>query len=130
MSEVKDRYWKRYELAVALITVRVLKDAEKRQFKDDAELQKFIDSKCKLGYMSLDFLKNSFDAVFAILDNYNIVGAETSLVYDKYKQLCIEMNYEVISRIDFSRFVCKYFGYSVVDKKVNGNKSRIFVYAL
>lgn len=128
MTEQKERYWKRYELATSLIAERVLKTAESKRFKDNDELEKFVRTRCNSGFISLDFMKDSFVTVFVILDNYNIVGVETSVVYEVYKNLCNEMNYEVISKVDFSRFICKYFGYAVVDKKVNGRKCRMFVY--
>lgn len=60
-------------------------------------------------------------------DDYEINGQATSKVYDKYKEFCIVENLQPVSKIAFSKHLTKHFGYTIVDRKIDKKKFRLFV---
>jgi putative DNA primase/helicase len=50
----------------------------------------------------------------------------TNSVYTLYQEFCIRNKVQPISKITFSKQVNSYFGFKVVDKKINSKKYRIF----
>lgn len=56
-----------------------------------------------------------------------IENEPTNVVYKRYSVYCSENNYHPVSKIAFSKEVKKYFGFEIIDKKVDGKKRRIFV---
>jgi putative DNA primase/helicase len=51
----------------------------------------------------------------------------TNDVYKRYSTYCAENNYHAVSNIAFSKEVKKFFGFEIVDKKIDGKKRRIFI---
>lgn len=47
-------------------------------------------------------------------------------VYKQYQEFCISNNFQPMSNIEFSKQVKKHFDFTIVDKKVNGKKCRVF----
>jgi putative DNA primase/helicase len=50
----------------------------------------------------------------------------TNSVYTMYQEFCIRNKVQPISKITFSKQVNSYFGFKVVDKKINSKKCRVF----
>jgi putative DNA primase/helicase len=50
----------------------------------------------------------------------------TNSVYTLYQEFCIRNKVQPISKITFSKQVNSYFGFKVVDKKINSKKYRVF----
>ena len=50
----------------------------------------------------------------------------TNSVYTMYQEFCIRNKVQPISKITFSKQVNSYFGFKVVDKKINSKKYRVF----
>lgn len=62
------------------------------------------------------------------LSELNLIeGKATSVVYQNYKRACLHGGLNPMNQIAFSRFVIKYFDYSIQDKKIKGKKYRIFI---
>jgi prophage antirepressor-like protein len=119
---------------------------------DDYLRAAHIVSRCKnerLPYV-LDFLnKAGFDVSEiqkqkVITRNYNIIndsalgflqccedvqveGTPTNIVYAKYQDYCTEHNLGLLNKGEFSKQVKRQLGLSIVDKKIQGKKYRIFV---
>lgn len=55
-----------------------------------------------------------------------INGMVNFVVYDHYVKYCEEHNYHPISKIEFSKQICKFGGYQLIDKKIMGVKRRVF----
>lgn len=51
----------------------------------------------------------------------------TSEVYKNYTQYCLINGLQALSHIEFSRQINRRFNFKIIDKKVDGNKYRIFV---
>lgn len=60
-------------------------------------------------------------------DEYDINGQATNKVYDKYKEFCIVESLQAVSKIAFSKHLTKHFGYTIVDRKIDKKKFRLFV---
>ena len=64
------------------------------------------------------FKENSIDA---------IENQPTKAVYGKYNEYCIDNNMTPMGKGEFSKQCKKYYGLTISDKKINGQKFRIFV---
>ena len=62
-----------------------------------------------------------------IIQGVDIENQPTNKIYDIYQRLCVQLEIQPMSAIYFSKFVSKWFGYSIKDKKISGKKHRIFV---
>lgn len=62
----------------------------------------------------------------SMIKGNHIIGHTNQEVYEMYSYCAKELNIPALSMIDLSRTLCKYYDFSVVDKKVNGKKVRIF----
>ena len=62
----------------------------------------------------------------SMIKGNHIIGHTNQEVYEMYSFLATELNLPLLSMIDLSRTLCKYYGFDVVDKKVNGKKVRMF----
>lgn len=56
-----------------------------------------------------------------------IENQATKEVYGKYNEYCIDNNMTPMARGEFSKQCKKYYGLTIADKKINGQKFRIFV---
>lgn len=57
---------------------------------------------------------------------FNFDGNPTNDMHDEYLKICESNGYEGMDKIAFSRFIKKYFGMKIIDRKVNGVKRRLF----
>ena len=57
----------------------------------------------------------------------DIENKATKEVYGKYNEYCIDNNMSPMAKGEFSKQCKKYYGLTIVDKKVNGQKFRLFV---
>ena len=48
-------------------------------------------------------------------------------VYRKYKEYCIVNNFQALSNIEFSRQLCKRFGFTMKNQRIKGKQTKIFV---
>lgn len=55
-----------------------------------------------------------------------VAGSTNQELYDLYCKIAHDMEIEPISQIDFSRTLCKYYGFELYSAKKNGKTKRIF----
>ena len=60
-------------------------------------------------------------------DDYEIENEPTSNVYKRYQEYCIANTLTPLSNGEFSKQVKKHFDFTIIDKKIQGKKYRIFV---
>jgi len=71
--------------------------------------------------------KKSIYIIVSLLNGIDFHGFSTRTIYEAYHHLCLQNNIQnLLSDVEFSRFICKRFGYEVVDKKRKGKKYRVF----
>ena len=63
---------------------------------------------------------------FAEIDADSVLNEPTSSVYRRYNDFCLSNNFTVMSQIEFSKQVKKYFNCDIKTKSVKGKKYRIF----
>ena len=63
---------------------------------------------------------------FKEISRYDILNNPTKDVYKKYSEFCVFNNFNPMSNVEFSKQVKKEFKVDIVDKKINGQKLRIF----
>lgn len=98
---------------------------------NDLLLRMFLASTNKDGvtYQMLERNIPKFQSAVVIqsmIKRNHIIGHTNQEVYEMYSFLATELNLPLLSMIDLSRTLCKYYGFDVVDKKVNGKKVRMF----
>lgn len=64
---------------------------------------------------------------FKEIDEDQIVNEPTKRVYELYQEFCIANSFQPMSNIEFSRQVKKRLDLEIADKKIKGEKFRIFV---
>lgn len=57
----------------------------------------------------------------------DIENRATNLVYSQYQKYCIENNLDALSHGEFSKQIKQHLGLSIIDKRLEGKKHRIFV---
>lgn len=62
----------------------------------------------------------------SMIKGNHIAGHTNQEVYEMYVYCAKEMNIPALSIIDLSRTLCKYYGFTIVDKTINKKKYRIF----
>ncbi|MCQ2581890.1 MAG: phage/plasmid primase, P4 family [Alphaproteobacteria bacterium] len=55
-----------------------------------------------------------------------IENQPTKIVFEKYQSYCLINNLQAMSRIEFSRQITKHFDFEIVNKKIMGEKQRVF----
>lgn len=68
----------------------------------------------------------SVNEYIKIIDQHYLHGSSTSEVYGAYKNFCWGNGFIPISHIEFSRALTKCFPVKIIDKKINGEKYRVF----
>ncbi len=80
---------------------------------------------------SIEKIKDRRRSIFIIvclLNRLNFHGYSTRAIYKSYKSLCLQNDvHYIFSDVEFSRFICKWFGYRIINKKHKGKKYRIFI---
>lgn len=61
------------------------------------------------------------------LEEFQIVNEPTNIVYKRYREYCLANNFQPISNIEFSKQVKRVLRVKIIDKKICGQKRRIFV---
>lgn len=64
--------------------------------------------------------------VAKIIDVVGINHKPTNEIYKIYTKLCSELKVNSMSAIGFSKFIVKWFDYSIINKSIAGKKRRIF----
>lgn len=59
-------------------------------------------------------------------DEYDIETEPTSTVYERYREFCIAESLRPVSKIEFSRQICRMFDYETAVKKINNKSIRCF----
>ena len=62
----------------------------------------------------------------ALIDRDMIAGHTNHEVYDLYSNVAKDMNIDPLGDIDFSRTICKYYGFEVHSEKKGGRTRRVF----
>ena len=90
-----------------------------KQFTTSESLQKEIDEFEEMNNPVLGFFKeNSFD---------DVVGQVTNDVYKNYNEYCINNGMSPMAKGEFSKQCKKYYDLDIIDKRINGQKFRIFI---
>mgnify|MGYP003291129757 CR=1 FL=1 len=55
-----------------------------------------------------------------------IENQPTKIVFEKYQSYCLVNNLQAMSRIEFSRQITKHFDLEIINKKIMGEKQRVF----
>jgi putative DNA primase/helicase len=58
-----------------------------------------------------------------------IINEATDTVYRRYKEYCISNNFQALSKIEFSRQICKRCGLITDSRKIKGRSCRVFIEA-
>lgn len=90
-----------------------------RQFTESEQVQRELEEYEENNNPILGFFKE--------IDKDEIENEPTNLVYRKYQEYCLANSLQAMSNIVFSKEVKKHFKFTIVDKRVNGKKSRVFV---
>ena len=72
-------------------------------------------------------MNNPVLGFFKEYDVDDIENKATNAVYGKYNEYCIDNNMTPMAKGEFSKQCKKYYGLIISDKKINGQKFRIFV---
>ena len=99
---------------------RVLKN---RKFTASKKVEKELDEYEEASNPIVGFFKE------CEAEDIQIENEPTKDIYTKYKEYCLRNNLNELSNIEFSKQVNKRFNYTVVDKRVNRKKCRVFVKA-
>jgi hypothetical protein len=81
-------------------------------------------------YKELNLIALNFDSIRIIstmLMHMEFNRLPTCNVYEIYKILCTNNGISYMANVEFSRFIVKWFGYTIIDKKFHGVKYRIFI---
>lgn len=60
-------------------------------------------------------------------EDFQIEGTPTNVAYAKYQDYCTEHNLGLLNKGEFSKQIKRCLGLSIIDKKIQGKKYRIFV---
>lgn len=71
--------------------------------------------------------KKSIFIIVSMLNGLDFHGYSTRAIYEAYYGIC-KLNdvQNIFPDVEFSRFVCKWFDYEIVDKKRGSKKYRVF----
>lgn len=72
-----------------------------------------------------DFVTQSITSFLEYCED--VENKATNLIYSQYQDYCIENGLDVLSHGEFSKQIKKCLGMSIIDKKLQGKKYRIFV---
>lgn len=91
-----------------------------RQFTLSTKVQKELDEYEESNNPILAFMRECEE------ETYFIENAPTAEVYVKYAEFCIANNLKPMSKIEFSKNVCKLLNFETVVKRVGGKTVRVF----
>ena len=92
-----------------------------RKFTTSQKVQEELDEFEETNNPILGFFKDCKN------DDYEIENEPTSNVYKRYQEYCIANTLTPLSNGEFSKQVKKHFDFTIIDKKIQGKKYRIFV---
>ena len=92
-----------------------------RKFTTSQKIQDELDEYEETNNPILGFFKDCRN------EEFEIENEPTNKVYKKYQEYCVANTLTPLSNGEFSKQVKKYFGFAIVDKKINGKKYRIFM---
>lgn len=127
LDSIRKKYLAAYEKALDLKVDIVLKKVSKRKFRPSTDIRYIVTKECEKSFRYVEEYKDSFMVLAVMENNQDFDGFRTCAIYDLYKELCDSFKFNVLAKEDFARFVNKYFGYTVVDTRVWGVKSRVFI---
>lgn len=68
------------------------------------------------------------DSIISFLDHCEgIENKATNLIYSQYQKYCIENDLDALSHGEFSKQIKQCLGFSIIDKRINNKKYRIFI---
>lgn len=92
---------------------------ENRKFTESEKVQKELEEYEETNNPVLGFFKET--------DKDDIENEPTSDIYRRYTTYCSENSLQALSNGEFSKQVKKYYKLTIVDKRVNGKKCRVFI---
>lgn len=130
MDRVTNRYWTAYENAIDIKIDSVMKKVTPFKAKNEDSFRQMVHKRCSKAFQYIDEHRDSFKLIAIMIENADIDGFPTNEVYDLYCYYCDNLKFKIIKKEHFTKFVCDYFNYIVVDKRLNrlnGNKCRVFI---
>ena len=94
---------------------------ESRKFTTSQKVQDELDEYEETNNPILGFFKDCQN------EDFSIENQPTNDVYKKYQEYCIANNLTPMCSGEFSKQVKKHFGFTIVDKRIQGKKHRIFM---
>ncbi len=132
MEKATKIYWAAYEKAIDIKIQEVIDEIEPKfkTRKYSLIFRKKVHEACKRKFNGIDGHRDSFKLIAVIIDKVDFHGFPTNEVYNLYQYYCKSLGFEIIKKEYFTRFVCNYFGYTVVSKRLkrlDGKACRIFI---
>lgn len=132
MGKMTNRYWAAYEKAVDMKIQKVIDqiDPKMKTMKNSVKFRELVKQGCEGKFHYIDEHRDSFKVVAIMIEKLDFDGFPTHEVYALYCRYCEYFNFKVIKKEYFTKFVCDYFGYGVIDKRLNrlnGKKQRLFI---
>lgn len=90
-----------------------------QKFTSSEKVQKELEDYEENNNPVLGFLKE--------VDRNEIENEPTNKVYQAYQEYCLSNSLQALSNIEFSKQVKRHYDFTIVDKKINGKKYRLFV---
>jgi len=93
-----------------------------RGFTESAKVQKSLEEYEEMNNPILGFFKEVETG-----DEIKIENEPTADVYKRYCEYCVRSGLHAISSVEFSRQVCKHYGLTTINKRVQGKQMKVFV---
>ena len=76
-----------------------------------------------------NFINDSALGFLQCCEDIQIEGTPTNVVYAKYQDYCTEHNLGLLNKGEFSKQIKRQLGLTIMDKKIQGKKYRLFIKA-
>lgn len=132
MNKATERYWEAYEKAIDMKIQKVIDqiDPKMKTKKNSIKFRELVNKGLEGKFHYIDEHRDSFEVVAFMIEKLDFHEFPTKEVYDLYCYYCENLNFKIIKKEYFSKFVCDYFGYIVVDKRIgrlDSKKCRVFI---
>ena len=94
---------------------------ERKDFTSSEKVQKELDEYEESNNPILAFVRESEE------DDYYLEAAQTNEAYERYIDFCVSNNLKPMSKIEFSKALCKLKDLTTVVRRINGKTIRVFI---
>lgn len=127
--DMKDFQEKYRAMTSAMMDEKINEIKEKHDAAFDKKLDELINKFRITLHVELNELQTNFDSIKIILlmlEQNDFHKQPTNEIYNTYQELCEHVGLQPILKTVFTKFINKWFDYTVIDKKINGVKYRLF----